>query len=274
MRRFPRGGWALGLVLLTACSSKPASVDISPKRAKLYGLERSQRLSARILDKKGEPVPDATADWSSSDPATVHIEGNGRIVAKKEGKAMITASYKGISSQVPVEVVDASTVEVVPASLNLIGPAGVAISLRAVVKNSKDAAVSLPTAWESSDPKVATVSSDGTVTSVSSGTVTVAARVGDLQGAAEVRIAVRELARLDLRPKTALVRVGDSQSFQVVGYGPDGAVIEGVAARFESSDPAVAIVDPEGKASGASPGTATIQARLGTITAQATLLVN
>jgi hypothetical protein len=60
----------------------------------------------------------------------------------------------------------------------------------------------------------------------------------------------------------------------VVAYAPDGTMIEGVAARFESSDPAVAVVDSAGIASGASPGTATIQARLGGITAQATLLVN
>ncbi|MFN2387399.1 MAG: Ig-like domain-containing protein [Thermoanaerobaculia bacterium] len=262
------------LTVVVACSTKPASVDISPKRPKLYGLERTQRLSARILDKKGEPLPEATAEWSSSDPAVAHVEAGGRVIAKKEGKAMITASYKKVSAQVPVEVVDVSAVEVTPASLNLIGPAGVQIPLQVTVKNSKDEAVPLPASWESSDEKIATVSEDGVVTSVRSGTATIVARVGDLQGGAEVRVAVKELASLDLRPKTALVRVGDSQTFQVVAYGPDGGIIEGVAAQFESSDPAVAVVDAGGKVSGASPGTATIQARLGTITAQATLLVN
>jgi len=274
MRHRARAGFALGLLLTAGCSTKPASVDISPKRPKLYGLERTQRLSARILDKKGDPLPDVTAEWSSSDAGVVQVEQGGRIIAKKEGKAMITASYRDVSSQVPVEVVDVSVVEVTPASINLIGPPGVQIPLQVVVKNSREAAVAHKPSWESSDPKIATVSVDGLVTSLASGTVNVIARVGDLQGASEVRVAVRELARLDLRPQTALVRVGDAQAFQVVAYAPDGAVLEGVAARFESSDPAVAVVDPTGKASGVSAGTATIQARLGTISAQATLLVN
>ena len=274
MRRFARALCIPALLLVVACSAKPASVDISPKRTKLYGLERTQRLTARILDKKGEPVPDATATWTSSDPAVLEVEAGGRMIARKEGKAMVTATYKKVSSQVPVEVIDVSAVEVGPASLNLIGPAGVQIPLQVVVKNSKDAAVPIKVTWESSDPKIATVSEEGKVTSVGSGTTTIVARVGDLQGASEVHVAVKELASLDLRPKTALVRVGDSQTFQVVAYGPDGSIIEGVAAQFESSDPAVAVVDAGGKVSGASPGTATIQARLGTITAQATLLVN
>lgn len=274
MRRFRRGTVISVFLLAAACSSKPASVDISPKRLKIYGLERSQRLSARVLDKKGQPLPDATADWSSSTPAIVEVQAGGRVIAKKEGKAMITASYKGVSAQVPVEVVDANAVEVGPAAVNLIGPAGVQVPLQAVVKNSKAAPAPIKPTWESSDKKIATVSEDGMVTSVGPGTVTIIARLGDLQGASEVRVAIRELARLDLRPKTALVRVGDSQTFQVVAYAPDGTMIEGVAASFESSDPAVAVVDSAGIASGASPGTATIQARLGGITAQATLLVN
>jgi uncharacterized protein YjdB len=274
MHRFRRGIVIPALLLAAACSTKPASVDITPKKLKIYGIARTNRLSARVLDKKGQPVPEATADWSSSAPQTVEVQAGGRIVAKQEGKALVTASYKGVSAQVPVEVVDASVIEVGPVAVNLIGPAGVQVPLKAVVKNSKDAPVSIPPTWESSDQKVATVSEDGTVTSVGSGTTTIVARVGDLQGASEVRVDVRDIARLDLQPKTALVRVGDSQNFRVVAYAPDGTKIEGLAARFESSDPAVAVVDSAGTASGAAPGTATIQARLGGISAQATLLVN
>jgi len=265
--------WLLGLALAASCSSKPASIDISPKKAKIYGLERAQRLTARVLDKKGRPLENATPNWSS-DSDVVSAEAGGRIVAKKEGKATVTAKYEEVSAQVRVEVVDASSIEVNPALVNIIGPSGTILALQATVKNSKNASVLLTPKWESSDPKVATVSLGGVVTSVGPGTATITAKLEDLQGGAEVRVFLREIARLELRPATALVRVGDSQSFEVVAYGPDGVTIPGAAAQFQSSDPTVATVDPSGKVSGVAAGTATIQVRLGDIKAEATLLVN
>jgi pullulanase len=200
MRRLFGGICVLTVALAAACSPGPATVDISPKRPKIYGLERAQRLTARILDKKGQQIPEATATWSSSDPAVVAVEPGGRIIAKKEGKAMVTAAYKKISAQIPVEVVDATVVEVSPPELNLIGPAGVQIPLKVVVKNSQSAPVPLKPTWESSDPKIATVAEDGTVTSVAPGKVTVIARVGDLQGASDVRVSIRELPRVSSHP--------------------------------------------------------------------------
>ena len=52
---------ALGLLVAVAarrgaCSRKPASIDVSPKKVKIYGIERAQRLTARVLDKKGQPL--------------------------------------------------------------------------------------------------------------------------------------------------------------------------------------------------------------------------
>jgi len=274
MRRYRSAAWIFAALLFSGCSKKPASIDLSPKKLRIVGLERSHRLSARLLNKKGEVVPDATANWSSSNPEIADVEVGGRVVAKKEGKAMVTASYEDLSAQVPVEVVDVNLVEVSPPAINLIGPAGTTISFQATVKNSKDAPVAIPPEWSTSDPKVVTVSPEGIVTSVGPGTATLVARVGDIQGVAEVRNTLREIARLKLRPETALVRVGDSQAFEVVAYGADGAAIPGVPALFSSSDPSVATVDGVGRASGIGAGTATIRAKLGGRTAQATLLVN
>lgn len=264
----------LALLLACACSNKPASVDISPKKVKIHGLEQSTRLTGRLLNKKGVAVEDVSPNWSSSNPEVVLVETGGRLVAKKEGKAMITASYEDVSAQVPVEVIDASVVEVVPPVIRIIGPAGTSITLQGIVKNSKSAPVDLKLEWESKDPGVATVSAEGVVTSVKPGKATIVAKLGDLLGAAEAEVVVRDIARLELRPETALVRIGDSQAFQVIAYEPNGAPLAGVAAAFRSSDPAVATIDASGKASGVGAGTATIEAKLGGQSAQATLLVN
>ena len=68
---YPRGARAIGAIatiskistiaviaatlLAAGCSRKPATIDISPKKLKIYGLERSSRLTARLLDKKESP---------------------------------------------------------------------------------------------------------------------------------------------------------------------------------------------------------------------------
>lgn len=266
-------GAACALVL--ACGQKPATLQVSPNRVKIYGLERAQRLVVRVLDKKGQPVEGAaTPSWSSSHRDIVDVDGSGRLVSKKEGKAQIVASLDGLSSQVTVEVVDVKAVEIRPVSARLVGAVGSTMSLAAVVTNSKDQPIPVPVTWSASDEKVARVSPDGVVTSVGAGKATIVAKVGDIQSASEVAVDPRPVARLVLLPATALVRVGDSQHYEVSAWGPDGHPIEGASALFASSDPTVAPVDAAGVASGRKAGVATIKAQVGNLTAEATVIVN
>ena len=266
--------WVLGAVLCAAaCSSKPASIDISPKKVRIYGLERSQRLSAKVLDKKGQPVEHSTPSWSASNDVVEAQEG-GRIVAKKAGKSRVKASFGELTAEVPVEVIDVATIEVAPPTLSLTGPAGTAVPLTYVVKDSKQVKVDLQPAWTSSNPKVATVSEDGTVTSVAAGTTTVVGKIGDLQGGCDVVVSLKPISRVEIRPAMALGRVGETQRFEVTAFGPDGIAIPEVAAVFKSSDPAVASIDAAGVAVGRKPGAAKIRVELAGQRAEATLLVN
>ncbi|MGH9316195.1 MAG: Ig-like domain-containing protein [Thermoanaerobaculia bacterium] len=265
--------WILALALVPACSSKPASIEISPRKVKIYGLDRTQHLTARILDKKGRQIESVSPTWSSSKSTVATVEG-GRIVSMAEGKTTVTATFESISAQVPVEVVDVKQIDVTPASVRLIGPVGTQMNLQATVKDSQDRTVPIPVVWSSLEPKTATVSDSGLVTSVAAGKIMVVARLGDLQGVAEITVSLRNIARLEIHPVTALVRVGDSQHFEVIGYGPDGRPIEGVAAIFYSSNSATAVVDGSGTASGIAAGAATIRATVADVSTEATLLVN
>jgi len=284
---YPRGARAIGAIatistiaaiaatlLAAGCSRKPATIDISPKKLKIYGLERSSRLTARLLDKKGEPFETGTPTWSSSNPSIVEAEAGGRVVAKKEGKAMVTATYEGVQAQVPVEIVDVSAIDVSTPALTLIGPPGTSVPLSFTVKDSKQQPVSIAPTWSSQNAKVATVSEDAHVTSVSAGTTTIVAKIGDIQGGTDVTVRIHDISRLEVRPATALVRVGDSQHFTVTAYGSDGIAIPEVAAVFQSSNAAVATVDSGGVATGRQAGATTIHAELAGVKAEATLLVN
>jgi uncharacterized protein YjdB len=273
--RFRPGALAVLAAALVgaSCSSKPASIDISPKKVKIFGLERSQRLTGRVLDKKGRPVEMATPSWSASNDV-VEAEPGGRIVAKKAGKSRVKATFQNVEAEVAVEVVDVATIEVMPPTLSLTGPAGTAVPVTFAVKDSKQKPVDIKPTWTTSNPKIATVSEDGVVTSVAPGQTTVIGKIGDIQGGCDVVVALRPIARLEIRPATALSRVGETQKFEVIAYGPDGVAIPEVAAVFKSSDPSVASVDAAGVASGRKAGAAKIRVELAGQKAEATLLVN
>ncbi len=261
-------------VLAGSCTRKPASIEVSPRPVRIFGLGRSQRLIGLLVDKKGRPVPSRGLKWSSSKSDVVTVDGSGRLQSKGAGRAVVTASSEKLSTEVPVEVVDVKTIEIAPASARLVGPAGTTIVLTAVLKSSKGVPVSWPVTWSSSRPAAASISQDGTVTAVGPGIATIVVKAGDLQGASDIAVVIGDISRAEIRPATALVRVGDSQRFEVVAYGPDGKSYEGSAAVFHSSDPAVATVDGGGVASGIAAGTATIKATVAGVSAEATLLVN
>lgn len=270
-------GRVAGLLLLAAaiaCSRKPASIQVSPGKVMLYGLDRSQRLTARVLDDKGQPVEGMPPAFSSANTGVATVDGGGRVVSTGEGKTTIAVKAGTVSAEVPIEVVDAATIEVVPARATLLGPSGTSFALVALIKSSRNQSVSLPLTWKSSDENVLQVSPEGAVTSLADGRATVTATVGELQGAADIVVLVRDIARMELRPATALVRVGDSQRFQVAVYAPDGSRLADVMAGFRSSNPEVATIDGAGVALGVAPGTTTIRAELAGQAAEATLIVN
>ena len=260
--------------LAAGCSRRPASIEVSPRTVKIFGIGRSQRLIGSLVDTKGHPVPAGSLKWSSSKGDIVAVDGTGRLQSKGAGRAIVTASFEKLSTEIPVEVVDVKTIEIAPTSARLVGPAGTTMVISAVLKSSKGTPVSFPVTWSSSRPAAATISADGTVTAVGPGIATIVGKAGDLQGASEIVVVIGDISRLEIRPATALVRVGDSQHFEVVAFGPDGRTYEGSAAVFHSSDPAVATVDGGGIASGITAGTATIKATVAGVSAEATLLVN
>src|SRR5512135_2626965 len=98
------------MILLAAlagsCSRKPASIEVSPRPVRIFGIGRSQRLVGRLVDAKGRPVPSGSLKWSSSKGDVVAVDGTGRLQAKGGGRAVVTASFEKLSTEVPVEVVD------------------------------------------------------------------------------------------------------------------------------------------------------------------------
>ena len=114
--------------------------------------------------------------------------------------------------------------------------------------------------WESSDPEVAVVDSDGKVTALSSGTVTITATCRGITAKCIVRCKIE--AGFDLnRTDITLFSAGEQFTLKPVTEG-----LEEVT-TWTSSDETVVVVDADGTVTAVGPGTATVTAQNGELTA-------
>lgn len=128
----------------------------------------------------------ATVTWASSDDSVVTVE-NGVLTAKHFGTATVTATLSnGSQAELYVTVAPPITDLAIERSLYKIKP-----------EHSKNLLVLMSPAdsgeeliWTSSDPNIATVSSDGTVTGVNYGTCTITAtgKYSGLSDSCDVKI--------------------------------------------------------------------------------------
>ncbi len=261
-------------LVLSGCGPKPASVHVSPAKATIYGLKRSVPLVPEVLDKKGRPMNSPVLIWESSKPNVASVD-NGLVKAVGPGKAVITVAVANIklSATASVEVVDVESVTLTPSRSTLAGPKGSTMSFLTVAKDSKGAVLTLEPKWNSSDPKVATVTPDGVVHSAGEGKCILTAAFGDVAGTAELLVSFREIASFDASPRTIIVKVGETQFVNAVAKDATGTAIDNAATIWTSSDPkTVAVVN--GAVTGLAPGTATVRVVCGTMSAEVSVIVS
>ena len=189
-----------------------------------------------------------------------NIDQNGNVTGKAKGQATITVKTNNGKKATATVTVNEKTVGVDSITLNKTSDnvlVGAVIQLTATVKpsNASDKSVK----WSSSNPTVATVSSNGLVTAKQAGSATITATASNGKKAT---------FSLTVNQATGVtgVQVSPSSSSVVVGYSirltarvlPSNATDTSV--RWSSSNPNVATVDQNGKVVGKSPGEAIIYA--------------
>lgn len=263
-------------LLPLGCGRRPASLDVSPRKVTIFGVGRGANLTVRVLDSSGTAITeDQPITYSAAPEGVVQAEASGHLTAKKAGRATVTISAGKLSTTVPVEVRDAANIDIVPASLKLIGPRAVQSQLEISAKTADGKpATAGPVSWSIKDPRIATVTRDGVVSSVSPGKTTVTAKLGDLLSEADVEVQIKNISRLEIHPDTAILRVGESERFSVLAYDEEGLLIPDAAAHFSTLSTTLVKISGDGRATGLAKGTAIIQATIGDKSARATVLVN
>ena len=243
-----------------------ASITLNKTRVTLHPGE-TEILTATIVP---ENATDNTLTWTSSYPAAVTVDANGKITAVAVGAASIHVSCGGKSAtcEVTVDPIAVTSVTLDKTSLSL--TEGDSATLTATVK--PDNATNKTVNWSSSNTSVATVDANGKVTAVKEGSATITAKAGEKSATCSVTVAKKVVAvtSVSLNKTSLSLTEGDTATLTAT-VKPDNATNKTVT--WSSSNTAVATVDASGKVTAVKEGSATITAKAGDKTATCAVTV-
>ena len=173
-----------------AVQRTPFEIALAPGSLAFAALGDTARLSATVLDRRGEVIEDAPVTWSSGDSAVASVDSLGLVASAGNGSATVTARAEGgvegaasvVVNQVPVGMA------VEPAQV-VFYEIGETATLAAVVHDANGHAIAGARAsWTSDDRSVVTVTPEGAVTAAGFGATVVRAASGALAASAEASV--------------------------------------------------------------------------------------
>ena len=234
---------ASGSAVITAktANGKTASVNVLVKTptVKLSAISKTMyrgettKLTATSSNKK--PV-----SWTSSDPTIASVDSNGTIKTLKNGTVKISASANGGKATCTITVKEPIQISATTSSIYR----GKTTTLKAIP------AYSTTITWMSSNPLIATVSSNGVVTGKKAGTVTITAKAFGKSVTKTIKVVEPSLKVTGstslYRGKTTTLKATTSYSTKVT---------------WKSSKTSIATVSSNGVVTGKKAGTVTITAK-------------
>jgi uncharacterized protein YjdB len=129
--------------------------------------------------------------------------------------------------------------------------------------------------WGSTDGSVALIGSNsGGAIALAAGTTTITAALNGVTGEATLTVPSVQLVSIQVTAAAGSIAAGTGDQFFATGTYSDGSTRDLTASvLWGSSDPAVALIDDTGQATGITPGTVTITASIGSVSGSATLTV-
>jgi len=259
-----------GTATLTVTAPVLEALVVSPATRTLpAGLSSAFMADGRLSDGSASPLGSGLA-WSSSDPDVASVDTSGLVLGLRPGDTTIRATHaaSGLSATATLTVSSAvvQRLEVAPATPTLAPGLALQLSATARLTDGTTAPLGTDGTWSSSSASVATVDAAGLLQAVSPGQadVTVTHGASGVSTTVRVTVTTAALTRLDLSPAAPNVSLGLGVTLAVTGHGSDGSsgpVLADLA--WSVADPAVAVVDAAGQATGLAEGSTTITASHG-----------
>ncbi len=277
-----------GMVTLTVTTATVASIEITPAAPTLpQNLPVALRATAIFTDNTSQDVT-ALATWTSNATAVLGVSdtagSKGSAVTLAAGTATVSASWSGVTGRDVVRVTSATlaSIQVTPFAPTL--PVGYETQLAATGIYSDNTTIDLTpyATWTSSVPATAAVSSSGAtrgaVSPLQAGTTSIGATYGGVTGSDALTVSNATLVSIGVTPGTATIAVQATEAFTATGTFSDASKMNVTSyVTWLSPTPAVASVSnaagTHGVATGLSPGSVTITAVRGSVSATASLTV-
>lgn len=199
---------------LTAVQVTPTNPDVPVNATRQF------TATAVFSDNSTRDVTSA-ATWSSSDSTIAVVTGSGanigRATAIADGRATITATYKGMSGSTNLVASTLQSISVTPTNTTAVVGLPVSFVATALLANGHTVVVTNEASWVSSDATVATVSASGVATPLKAGTISIAAGDLGLSGSTGLTVSSATLSSIAITPSPVSLANGASAQLTATG---------------------------------------------------------
>lgn len=200
-------------------------------------------------------------EWKSSNPKIASVSKSGKVTAKKNGKATITAKVRGTKVNAKSHITVGTPISKVTLNKKTVSlKIGQKFTLKATISPKK--ASNKKVSYESSNSKVATVNKKGVIRAISAGTAKIRVTAADGSGkkvSCTVKVSKSTVPVASVRlNKTQLTLKQGGEERLTATVNPSDATDKTI--RWASSNQAVARVSENGTVRAVAKGTATITA--------------
>jgi hypothetical protein len=246
-----------------------AKVEVQPTGGEVP-IGGTLKFSARVLDAAGQVVPGAEIEWFVGGDVG-DVDSTGEFTGGYQGFARVTAIgfIRGVAGS---QVFGASLVHVLPEPPAHIAldprparlVAGSRLTIAATAFSRHGDRRSDPVTFTSSNPRIASVTSDGRLRAIAAGRATITATSGPATETLGLQVLPNTVARITVEPGSATVRTGDVVKFTATPRTAAGRAISDVAVDWAvTAGAGVSLIDPSGTFVAELPGSYTVTASVG-----------
>ena len=253
----------------TAPQAQIAKVDVQPSGGEVP-IGGKMKFTARALDASGQVVPGAEIGWFVGGDVG-DVDSTGEFTGGYQGYARVTAVgfVRGVQGS---QVFGTALVHVLPEppARIVLDPrparlvAGSRLTVAAAAFSRHGDRRSDPVTFTSSNPRVATATSDGRLRAVAAGRATITATAGPATETLALQVLPNNIARVTIEPAISNVRTGDVVKFTATARNAAARPVGEVAVDWAvSAGSGASEIDPSGTFVAELAGDYTVTASIG-----------
>ncbi|WP_115702700.1 beta strand repeat-containing protein [Legionella sainthelensi] len=266
-------GSVYGSANLTVTAATLSRIEVTPVNQSIpAGTTQQYKATGVYSNLTTQDLTDVVV-WNSSDEVFATISNapgtSGLATGKQAGTTTISATLGSVSGSTSLTVNAAAltSITVTPNNASLANGLQLQYTATGHYSNGTTQDLTTQVVWASSNTTVAVISnaagSNGLATGTSQGGTTISATMGAISGNTALTVTAAQLTSLFVVPLSTSVTVDATKQFFAVGFFSD-ATFQNLTdfVTWSSSDTSLAVISPQGLATGVAAGSVTITASL------------